>query len=138
LNKGIKVFKNEEVQESYSESERENIFETDDSNDHAGDGHADWLFSHDKHGGNRPNVRSAVVGFIKTVWQGSSRFVPHIQQKCKTVGYNPKNLLFLKENNHQQMHNVYYYIRYKNLLHVSTPPGHLQGEQFLYTMAALI
>jgi hypothetical protein len=36
------------------------------------------------------------------------------------------------------MRNVYYYIHYKNLLHVSTPPGYLQGEQFLYTMAAPI
>jgi hypothetical protein len=30
------------------------------------------------------------------------------------------------------------YIYYKNLLHFSTPPGQLQGEHFLYAMAALI
>jgi hypothetical protein len=46
-------------------------------------------------------------------------------------------LFFIKENKQQQMPNVYYYIHYKNLLPVSTPPGHLQGEQFLYTTAAL-
>jgi hypothetical protein len=40
-------------------------------------------------------------------------------------------LILIKENNHQQMNNVYYYIHYKNFLHVSTPPGHLQGEQSL-------
>jgi hypothetical protein len=34
------------------------------------------------------------------------------------------------------MHNVY--IHYKNLLHVSTLLGHLQGEQFHYTRTALI
>jgi hypothetical protein len=34
------------------------------------------------------------------------------------------------------MHNVY--IHYKNRLNVSTPLGHLQGEQFRYTRAALI
>jgi hypothetical protein len=44
----------------------------------------------------------------------------------------------LKEDNHQHVLNVYCYIQYRNLLHVSTPPGHLQGEEFLYTMAALI
>jgi hypothetical protein len=44
----------------------------------------------------------------------------------------------IKENNHKQMQNVYYHVHYKNLLHVSTPPGHLQEEQFLYTMAVLI
>jgi hypothetical protein len=43
-----------------------------------------------------------------------------------------------KRNNHQQTHSVYYYIHYKNLLHVSTPPGHLQEEQCLYTMDARI
>jgi hypothetical protein len=30
------------------------------------------------------------------------------------------------------------YIHYKNLLHVSTLLGHLQGEHFHYTRAALI
>jgi hypothetical protein len=34
------------------------------------------------------------------------------------------------------MYNVY--IDYKNHLPVSTPLGHLQGEQFRYTRAALI
>jgi hypothetical protein len=36
------------------------------------------------------------------------------------------------------MHNVYIIFTVKNLLHVSSLLGHLQGEQFYYTRAALI
>jgi hypothetical protein len=57
--------------------------------------------------------------------------------KIKFNVFHIRELYHIKENNHKHMHNVYCYIHYKYLLHVSTPPDHLQGEQFLYTMAAL-
>jgi hypothetical protein len=52
----------------------------------------------------------------------------------------PENLNlhgYTKNNNHQLMHKKYY-LHYKNLVHVSTLLGHLQGEQFRYTGVALI
>jgi hypothetical protein len=47
-----------------------------------------------------------------------------------------KNFLsyFLETSNTQEV----YYPHYKSLLHVSTPLGHLQGEEFRYTRVALI
>jgi hypothetical protein len=47
------------------------------------------------------------------------------------------NISKLKSNNQQQMHNAYIIFTTKNLVHVSTPLGHLQGEQFYYTRIAL-
>jgi Tfp pilus assembly protein PilZ len=43
-----------------------------------------------------------------------------------------------KNKNHQLMYKKYIIFIRKNLLHVSTPLGHLQGEQFRYITVALI
>lgn len=43
-NKNVQERKKVDVQETYTDEEKENKFETDESNDHKGDGHADCLF----------------------------------------------------------------------------------------------
>jgi hypothetical protein len=43
-----------------------------------------------------------------------------------------------KNKNHQLMHKSVLFSFVENLLHVSTPLGHLQGEQFRYSRVALI
>jgi hypothetical protein len=41
-------------------------------------------------------------------------------------------LLIQKNTNHQQMHKESFIINRNGILHVSTLPGHLQGELFCY------
>jgi hypothetical protein len=79
-------------------------------------------------------LRHVCPSVCLSAWNNSA-LPRRVSMKYSVCGFLKKSM---KKNSHQHMHSVCYHIHYKNLLHVSTPPRHLQGEQFLYTMAALI